>query len=150
MFKKEKINGKRIVYHGSMKSDMKIIPPNKCKHDKPYVYATDKPAIAVVFGVKRKGENIDFWFNRFGKVFIDEYYENAFEDRFKGRKCYIYKLPKEKFKKETEFFEVVSECEVEPLDCLIVEDSAEFLLEQAKHGKVKIGRYKDFSVRKKQ
>ena len=149
MCKTEKIDGKKIVYHGSMKTDMKTVPPHKCKHEKAYVYATDKIAIAVVFGVKRKGENIAFRFNRFGKVFIDEFYENGFEDRFKGRKCYIYKLPKEKFSKKTEFFEVVSEQEVDVLDCMIIDDSAQFLLEQEKLGKVKIGRYKNFSDKKK-
>ena len=53
-------------------------------------------------------DTIRFFVSRFGKTFIREFYPGGFEDRFKGRACYLYKLNKKDFSYETEYIELVS------------------------------------------
>ena len=146
---KERIDGEEIVYHGSMKPDMKEIAPNKCKHDKAYVYASENIALCVIFGLKRKGENIDFGVSRFGKTFIREFYPGGFEDRFKGRACYLYKLNKKDFSYETEYIELVSTKPVKVVDCIKIEDASEYLLQLEKQKQLKIYRYEKMSKKDK-
>ena len=81
--------------------------------------------------------------------YIKEFYDGAFEDRFSGKSCCLYKLPKNKFKCKTSYLEVVSETPVEVVDCLYIEDSAKFLLELEKRGKLKIYRYKNYNKNQK-
>lgn len=138
---KEKINGKKIIYHGRMEEGLKTITPHKCKHDKAYVYASENKALCVIFAVKRKGENIDFGVSKLGKVYIREFYEGAFEDRFAFRPLYLYKLNKKDFKRETEYIELVSDKKVEVVDCEFIPDAAEYLLKLEKENKLKILRY---------
>ena len=146
----ERINQQKIVYHGSVQKGLKVINPNKCKHDESFVYVSENIPLCVIFAVKRTGENISFGVNTWGKPFINEFYEGAFEDRFKNKPCYIYKLPKNQFNRETEFLELVSRKPVEVIDCIEVLDSASFLLDFAKKGKLKIGRYNLMTKKQKE
>lgn len=146
---KEKINGEEIVYHGSMKGGMTEIAPNKCKHEEAYVYASENIALCVIFGLKRKGENIDFGVGRFGKTYIREFYSGGFEDRFKGRTCYLYKLRKKDFSYETEYIELVSTKPVKVIDCIEIKDASEYLLDLQKKKKLKIYRYDKMSKKDK-
>lgn len=145
----EKINGISVTYHGRMEGDLTVINPHKCKHNKAYVYASNNIALCIIFAVKRTGENITFGVNKFGKTYITEFYDGAFEDRFKNRVCYLYKLPKDKFKCETEYIELVSAKPVEVLDCVKIYDSASYLINLEKQGKLKINRYNNLSKKKK-
>lgn len=146
---KELINNKQVVYHGSLKPGMKVIYPNKCKHSKAYVYASENIPLCVIFGVKRTGENIDFGVGKFGKPYIKEFYDGALEDRFKNRPFYLYKLPKNKFKLETEYIELVSENPVEVLECLEFKNALDFVLDLEKNKQIKIQRYNNCSKRQK-
>ena len=87
--------------------------------------------------------------NRFGKTCITEFYPNAFEDRFKGRSCYLYKLKEKDFKCETEYFERVSKNPVEVVDCVEIKDASEFLLDLEKQGKLKLTRFENLSKKQK-
>ena len=142
---KEKINGEKIIYHGRIEGGLTKIEPHKCKHKKAYVYASYNIPLCIIFGVKRTGENIDFGVTKFGKTYITEFYEGAFEDRFKNRPCYLYKLKEKDFKLDTEYFERVSEKPVEVVDCVEIKDSAEYLLNLAKKRKLKLTRFNKLS-----
>lgn len=146
---KEKIGGKAIIYHGRIEKGLKVIAPHKCKHDKAYLYASENIALCIIFAVKRKGENIEFGISPFGKTYIKEFYEGAFEDRFRGREVCLYKFDKSKFECKTEYFEYVSEQPVEVIECKEISDAAEFLLDLEKEGKVKIYRYNKMTSRMK-
>ncbi len=146
---KEKINNIPIIYHGRVEGGLKVIPAHKCKHDKAYVYASNNIALCIIFAVKRKGENIDFGVGRLGKTYIVEFYDGGFEDRFKDRVCYLYKLPANKFKLETEYIERVSQEDVEVIDVVEIKDSAAFLEDLEKQGKLKIYRYKTMSKKQR-
>lgn len=146
---KEKINGEKIIYHGRLEGGLKTITPHKCKHDKAYVYASHNIALCIIFAVKRKGEEILFGNNAWGKTYITELYPGAFEDRFKGRKCYLYKLKQKDFKCKTEYFEQVSETPVEVVNCLEIKDAGKYLLELEKQGLLKLTRYENLSKKQK-
>jgi len=146
---KEKINGEKIIYHGRAEGGLKVINPHKCKHEKAYVYASHNVALCVIFAVKRKGEEVLFGNNAFGKTYITELYPNAFEDRFKGRTCYLYKLKEKDFKCETEYFEMVSKNPVEVVDCVEIKDASEFLLDLERQGKLKLTRFENLSKKQK-
>lgn len=145
----ETIDGQDIVFHGSLKGDMKQIFPNKCKHEYAYVYASENIPLCIIFGVKRNGENIDFGVNRKGVVYINELYDGAFEDRFAHRTCYLYKMPKKQFALETEYIELVSKKPVDVIACECIPDAAKYLEQCEKLGWLTIGRYKDYSKRQK-
>ena len=55
-----KVDGREVVFHGSMKGGLTKIQPNKCKHDRGYVYASENIPLCVIFAVKRSGENVAF------------------------------------------------------------------------------------------
>lgn len=145
----EKINGIPITYHGRMTGGLEIITPHKCKHDKAYVYASNNIPLCIIFAVKRTGENITFGVGKFGKPYITEFYQGAFEDRFKNRVCYLYKLPKQEFTCKTEYIELVSDKPVKVLDCIKIHDSASYLLNLEKQGKLKINRYQNLNKKQK-
>ena len=147
---KEKINGEKIIYHGRTEGGLTKIEPHKCKHKKAYVYASHNIPLCIIFGVKRTGENIGFGVTKFGKPYITEFYEGAFEDRFKNRVCYLYKLKEKDFKLDTEYFERVSEKSVEVVDCVEIKDSSEYLLNLAKKGKLKITRFNKLNKKQKE
>lgn len=146
---KEKINGEKIIYHGRLEGNLKVIAPHKCKHNKAYVYASHNIPLCIIFAVKRKGEEILFGNNVFGKTYITEFYPNAFEDRFKNRTCYLYKLKEKDFKCKTEYFEQVSEIPVEVVECVKIKDSAQYLLEHEKQGKLKLTRFENLTKKQK-
>ena len=145
----ETINGQDIVFHGSLKGDMEKVFPNKCKHEHAYVYASENIPLCIIFGVKRNGENIDFGVNKKGVVYINELYDGAFEDRFAGRSCYLYKLPKNQFSLETEYIELVSKKPVDVIECECIPDAAKYLEKCQELGWLTIGRYKDYSKKQK-
>jgi len=147
---KEKFNGEQIIFHASQKEGLDSITPNKCKHSSAYVYASLNLPLCVIFSVKRTSENIAFGVGKLGKPFIQEFYEGAFEDRFKNQKTFIYKLPLKEFKQETEFLEMVCSKPVKVLDCLTISDCASYLLELEKKRQVKIYRYNKMSKSQKQ
>lgn len=146
---KETINGRKVIYHGRLEGGLKVIPVHKCKHDKAYVYASSNIALCIIFAVKRKGENIDFGVGPLGKTYIKEFYEGGLEDKFSKRKCYLYKLPEDRFTLETEYIERVSPTDVEVLAVEEIPDSLEFLLKLEKEKKIKIYRYKDMTKKQK-
>lgn len=146
----EKINGISITYHGRMEGNLSVIPPHKCKHNKAYVYASNNIPLCIIFAVKRTGENITFGVGKLGKPYITEFYPGAFEDRFKNRVCYLYKLPKDEFSCKTEYIELVSDKPVKVLDCVKIYDSAEYLLKLEKQGKLKINKYENLSKKQKE
>jgi len=145
----EKINGIPITYHGRMTGGLEVITPHKCKHDKAYVYASNNIPLCIIFAVKRTGENITFGVGKFGKPYITEFYQGAFDDRFKNRVCYLYKLPKKEFSCKTEYIELVCDKPVKVMDCIKIYDSASYLLSLEKQGKLKINRYQNLNKKQK-
>ena len=147
---KEVISGKSVVFHGSDKGDLAEIVPNKCKHDKAYVYVCENIALCVVFAVKRVNEGINFGIGRWGMPFIEELYDGAFEDRFRGKTCYVYKLDKSNFTSAThDPQELVCETKVPVLESVKIEDAAEFLIDESKKKHIRIYFYKNYSKKKK-
>lgn len=146
---KEKINGKRVVYHASTINALKEIVPNKCKHDKAYIYASENKALCIIFSIKRVCEDIYFCTNKFGKAEIYEMYDGAFEDRFLNKPTNLYKLYKDDFKFETEYIELVSENPVKVVAVEKINNAAEYLLNLEKLHKVKIHRYNNLNKKDK-
>lgn len=113
-------------------------------HQKPWVYATPKIAIAATY----LGDNYDF-ICQTGPVnedpYIYEQFEGALKHAYKGKKGAIYTLPSKSFRQEPSLLsgELISEKPVKVLKEVVILDALEFLLELEKEGKLKIYYYPD-------
>lgn len=81
-----------ILYHGSSIGDLTELKPFLSEHGEPFVYLSSNPAVALLYTVKPVPKPFSFYPYGFNgeKVVYSEYYENSFEDIYKGRKGFIY------------------------------------------------------------
>ena len=119
----------KVVYHGSSMGGLERLEPFKAKHDKAYVYATDKYWVMLFFAAKGQGK-FDGWigYDWKGNPIFYETRPNSFQERYRGQKSFCYILPADSFSKATgDKTEVVSEKAVDVLSCEEIADvGAEF------------------------
>ncbi len=121
------MDNKNVVYHGSSLSGLKRLEPFKCKHDKPYVYASTDYWVVLFFSAKGQGK-FDGWMDE-NDDGVPTFYEarpNSFKERYSGQKGFCYQLPADTFTDATgDPMEVVSEVGVDVLSCKEIDDVAE-------------------------
>ena len=86
-------DGSMVFYHGSSVGGLRELQPFLSEHGKPYIYFASKPQIALLYTVKVLPKPFSFYpygFDKDGNVVYSEYFENAFEKIYKGKKGYLY------------------------------------------------------------
>lgn len=143
---------RNIVYHGSSKAGLTRLEPFKCKHDKPYVYATTDYLVVLHFAAKGQGM-FDGWVED-DEDGIPVYYEtrlNSFKDRYYGKSSYCYYLPADTFTNATgDPCEVVSEVGVDVVKCIEIKDLGKEYDKYIKQGKFKVVPYNTSEKNSKQ
>ena len=81
-----------LLYHGSPVGDLTELTPFLSEHQKPYVYLSANPVIALLYIVKPVPKPFSFYPYGFcgEKVVYSEYYEDCFRDLYKGRSGFLY------------------------------------------------------------
>ena len=129
------------VYHGSPNGDLIELIPNKSTHQENYVYATESPAIALVFAVSNLGD-LDFDLRIVdNKVIFTERMKDSFEKYKTGG--YLYTLDGEHFVRKDNLWhgEVVSTQKEKIESCEYIPNVLEKMEEYEKEGKMVIYRY---------
>ena len=134
---------KNVVYHGSTKAGLTKLEPFKCKHDKPYVYATHDYLVVLHFAAKGQGM-FDGWVedDENGNPIYYEARPNSFKERYYGKESYCYVLPADTFTDAThDPCEVVSEVAVPVIDCIHIKDVGKEYEKYIKENKFKVAEY---------
>lgn len=81
-----------LLYHGSSVGGLTQLKPFLSEHQKPYVYLSSNPVVALLYAVKPVPKPFSFYPYGFDKnmVVYSEYYEDCFTDIYKGKKGYLY------------------------------------------------------------
>lgn len=137
------MENKNIVYHGSSMAGLKRLEPFKCKHDKPYVYASKGYWVTLFFSAKGKGKYDGVLSTDDSGVPI--FYEarpNSFKERYVGQSGFCYTLPADTFANATgDPIEVVSEVGVDVLSCEEIKDIGAEFEKLIAEGKFKVVKY---------
>ena len=121
------MENKNVVYHGSSKPNLTRLEPFKCKHDKPYVYATKSYITVLFFSAKGQGM-FDGWLedDKNGIPVFYEAYPNSFHNRYWNKQAYCYVLSDKTFTDETKDpCEVVSQVAVDVIECKQIQNVCE-------------------------
>lgn len=81
------------LYHGSPTGGLTQLTPFISEHEKPYVYFSSNPVVAMLYSVKPVPKPFSFYpygFDKNGTVVYSEYYKNVFEDIYGGKAGYLY------------------------------------------------------------
>ncbi len=134
----------KVLYHGSLAQNLKILKPQKSTHGESWVYATYDPAIAASFIATASDFDFTIIINEKGICSFVERYENAF-DLYRGVEGSIYQLPAKKFLayQTTWDAEFVSPEEAPVLKEQIIPDVYEFLKQLEAEGKIHLYYYPD-------
>jgi len=151
-----------LYYHGSKTSGITKLYPNMSIHGDKYVYLTTKREVALIYTINaiesfyetnslEKPEKFHPWysygFNK-GKLQIDEYYENAFEETYKGKSGYLYvcKEPDKNITNQTNIFCAVTTKEiVDIIEEVYIEDIYSELIRLESAGIILIRRFTDMT-----
>lgn len=82
-----------IFYHGSPVDGLSELKPFLSEHDKPYIYFSTEPLVALLYAVKPVPKPFSFYpygFDKNGCVVYSEYFENAFNELYHGKTGYLY------------------------------------------------------------
>ncbi len=82
-----------IYYHGSPIGDLKELTPSLSEHNKPYIYFSTNPLVALLYAVKPVPKPFSFYpygFDKNGNLVYSEYFENAFYELYNGKTGYLY------------------------------------------------------------
>ena len=118
------------LYHVSQTPDLKVLEPRVSTHGKAYVYATTNLELALLFGAHHMGDfDGKIGTDDKGKPYFYEAYKGAFDERYKGKKCYIYEVKPDTFEMgQTNFKgEVMSSKPVKIINCTEVKDLYDYL-----------------------
>ncbi|KFZ26532.1 MAG: hypothetical protein KQ78_01235 [Candidatus Izimaplasma bacterium HR2] len=153
---------KTTYYHGSKTLGIRTLYPNMSIHGEKYVYLTTKREVALIYMVNaiesfyeirnfEKPGKFHPWYSygfNNGKLQIDEYYKNAFEDTYKGKSGYLYKCaePMSDISNKTNIFcAVTTKEEIDVLDEIYIDDIYHELLKFESQGLIEIRRYEDWT-----
>jgi len=129
------------LYHVSKVPNLKVLEPRISTHGKEYVYATTNLEFALFFGGKESAGDFDGMYGiEEGIPFFYEAYKGALKRRFGGAKCYIYECDPSNFEKDRTSFkgEVVSEKVVKVVNCKVIDDLYQHLLQLNDNGKLQL------------
>lgn len=80
-------------YHGSPVGGLNELKPFLSEHQKPYIYFSSSPVVALLYAVKPVPKPFSFYpygFDKNGAVIYSEYFENAFFHLYNGKTGYLY------------------------------------------------------------
>ena len=81
------------LYHGSPTGALTQLIPSLSEHNKPYIYFSSNPVVALLYAVKPVPKPFSFYpygFGSNGEIIYSEYFKNSFESIYKGQVGYIY------------------------------------------------------------
>lgn len=81
-----------VFYHGSPIGNLTELKPFLSEHNKPYIYFSSNPLVALLYAVKPVPKPFSFYPYGFEKdmVVYSEYFENAFFRLYKNKAGYLY------------------------------------------------------------
>lgn len=81
-----------ILYHGSCVGGLTELMPFLSEHQKPYVYLSSNPVVALLYAVKPVPKPFSFYPYGFsdGKVVYSEYFVDCFKKIYKGKTGFLY------------------------------------------------------------
>ena len=135
----------KYVYHGSNKSDLKVIKPNVSTNMKNWVYATPSLAVATIF-LSNKGNDLYYYLGGSGTkespIILVERKKDMFKDIFNVSGI-IYKLNSENFlENQTGWsMEVVSNKDEKVVEKYTIDNVYNELIKLDKQGKLKLYLY---------
>lgn len=84
-----------MLYHGSSVGNLTTLKPYVSEHEKPYVYFSENPVVALLYAVKPVPKPHSFYpfgFDKNGAVVYSEYFPDAFSILYQGKTGYLYEM----------------------------------------------------------
>lgn len=133
-----------MLYHGSCTGNLNVLKPFISEHKREYVYLSESRVHALLYCVKSNFYTYGFH-PESGKLVYTEYYKNALEDLYKGKRGYIYTCAQKENLTPLPgiSFAFTSEYEVKILNEVVIDDVLDELLRYENSGDIIIRRYKD-------
>lgn len=127
-----------ILYHGSSVGGITELKPFLSEHKKPYVYLASNPVVALLYTVKPVPKPFSFYPYGFNgeKVVYSEYYENCFEDIYKGQRGFLYACENVENAENPTAINCAYTCQtpIKISDCVKIDDVFEKLIENKENG----------------
>ncbi len=151
-----------MFYHASSIKGIKTLEPRISNHNIPLIYFSEKRENVLVYlsnAVEKFCKETDFnysgvwykWasygFDKDGILTIDEYYQNALIDTYKGISGYIYSAENVKNSNDTINvpYAITSREKVDVSDCEFIEDAYDEIIKAEENGLIRITRYESLS-----
>lgn len=128
-------------YHGSPVMGLQVLKPGKpAFSEKPErVYLTTLLPMALLYGVQNY--EYTYGFTREGQIYLDEYFPNALEVLYRGKRASVYVCDPAQVEQGRIPNEVVSAAQVPVIQEMVIPDLYEALLEQERLGALVIRRF---------
>ncbi|MBR3764236.1 MAG: hypothetical protein IKK57_06750 [Clostridia bacterium] len=84
-----------LLYHGSPTGGIRALRPSPSNHDKPYVYLTDCPSLALLYAynpIERPGGFFPYWFDKAGQLHYDEYFPDQTRRLYAEQAGWVYRV----------------------------------------------------------
>ena len=150
-----------MLYHASPTPNIKTLIPHTSNHGKPLIYFSSKRENVLVYlsnavekccrehGFSHSG-SFHKWgsygFNKDGLLQLDEYWQTATEETYKGVSGWIYTVSKEHMTPMSDIpHAFTSAAPVPVLSCEFVPDACQALLSAASEGKIMLTQYEQNS-----
>lgn len=137
-------------YHGSPISDLTELTPTISEHDKPYVYFSLNPLVALLYAVKPVEKPYSYYpygFDKDGKIIYSEYFENSFKILYEGKTGYLYECNDiQNPERLTTIKDVYLSCTAEKISrATVIPDLYAYFKEQEKLGLFSVKPYNEIS-----
>ena len=141
-----------LLYHGSSTGGITALRPGLSNHNKPYVYLTDCPTLALFYAhnpIARPGGFFPYYFDKEGQLHYDEYFSDQTHRLYAGHSGWVYtaettNLPR--LDKMTWIY--LSEEEVPITRAEFIPDLYVALLDAEATGRLVLHRYEDATEQK--
>lgn len=134
-----------LLYHGSPAGDLTELCPFPSNHDRPYVYLTDNPTLALLYAhnpIKRPGGFFPYYFSKDGRLHYDEYFADQLRVMYRGHSGYVYTTEPESLPTLDRMPWVhLSDAPVPVAACCFIPDLYEALLDAERAGSIILHRY---------
>lgn len=149
-----------MYYHASQVSNIKVLEPRTSNHKKPLVYLSAKRENVLVYlsnaiekYCKETGYTYEgpwqkwgpYGFTDDGRILLEEYYPNAFEETYKGVSGYIYYtsvMPEPEM--DIQIKDAIATAENVPVEGVeYVEDAYEAILDAAESGLIVLRKFEE-------
>ncbi len=138
-----------MLYHGSPTGGITALHPRQSGHDKPYVYLTDCPTLALLYAhnpIKRPGGFFPYWFDKTGMLHYDEYFPDQTRRLYQGHSGWVYQLNADNLDQLDRMpWVYLSETDVSVAQEDFIPDLYAALLDAERTGELILHRYEDFS-----